>query len=314
MLRVALLEARKYESEFDPLREVVKDLSGIRIETIRSPFKDKGFDLLIATQLELTPQILDSTEVPVILVERADSANIWCSKIAQHPRVLRVWKESLIDPSLANTTRGRYHSWLMGNEKEPYSSPLSPTLLDKYRVMPGYWARPWKNHWRRYQEIKRDIDLHFRGTTDYGDPWVQNHRRSLLGVLKRLSKRWVVVCGGHKDYATYRNELLRSRIVVSPYGYGEVAIRDYEAIYAGAHLVKPPVEHFSTWGGTLRESVKRTHWDWSDLEEVVESILDGEQQGERLRSLRDQLWASAQTESLVRFYQQEITSVLDHGT
>jgi hypothetical protein len=43
------------------------------------------------------------------------------------------------------------------------------------------------------------------------------------------------------------DELRKSKIVFSPFGYGEVCWRDYEAFATGALLLKPTMSHVETF-------------------------------------------------------------------
>ena len=45
----------------------------------------------------------------------------------------------------------------------------------------------------------------------------------------------------------YRANILESKFVISPFGWGEICYRDYEAFMAGAALIKPDMSHLETW-------------------------------------------------------------------
>ena len=67
-----------------------------------------------------------------------------------------------------------------------------------------------------------------------------------------------------------------SKIVVSPFGWGEINVpRDYEVALSGSVLLKPDISHLSTWPDIFnKDTVVQYNWDLSNLLELVEKILD----------------------------------------
>ena len=73
----------------------------------------------------------------------------------------------------------------------------------------------------------------------------------------------------------YLRELAQSRICFSPFGYGEVCWRDYEAVFSGGLLVKPDMSHMETNPDVFvaNETYVPLRWDFDDLEDVVATYL-----------------------------------------
>jgi hypothetical protein len=73
----------------------------------------------------------------------------------------------------------------------------------------------------------------------------------------------------------YNNEVKKVQALISPFGWGEVCFRDFEAILNGAVLIKPSMDHLNTYPNIFQEN--KTYlpikWDGSDLIEVVEQIF-----------------------------------------
>ena len=69
--------------------------------------------------------------------------------------------------------------------------------------------------------------------------WYQNYRDAALRAMDPLAARWR--CSGYERIPRrkYLLELLRSRVVFSPFGWGEVCFRDYEAAAAARCLSSP---------------------------------------------------------------------------
>ena len=76
----------------------------------------------------------------------------------------------------------------------------------------------------------------------------------------------------------YLRELAESRIVVSPFGLGEITLRDFEIFLAGALALKPDMSHMETWPDLFRdgETIACHRWDLSDLEDKIEALLADE--------------------------------------
>ncbi|MDR3343235.1 MAG: glycosyltransferase [Treponema sp.] len=71
----------------------------------------------------------------------------------------------------------------------------------------------------------------------------------------------------------YYQELYDSQMVLSPFGWGEVCFRDFEAIISGALLLKPDMSHLKTWPDVYipYETYVPLNWDGTDIIEKVET-------------------------------------------
>ena len=73
----------------------------------------------------------------------------------------------------------------------------------------------------------------------------------------------------------YFRELCNSRIVISPFGFGEITLKDFEVFLTGGALLKPDVSHIETWPNFFRagETMLAHRWDLSDFEAVLEAAI-----------------------------------------
>ncbi len=73
----------------------------------------------------------------------------------------------------------------------------------------------------------------------------------------------------------YFSELRDSRLVVSPFGLGEITLKDFEVFLTGGLLVKPDMSHLETWPDLYRpdETMAAFAWDLSDFEAVIDRYL-----------------------------------------
>ena len=69
--------------------------------------------------------------------------------------------------------------------------------------------------------------------------------------------------------------MFNSKVVFSPFGWGELCFRDYEAVYCGCLLVKPSMDHVVTSPDIFEAGVTYVpvKWDLSDLTEKIEYYL-----------------------------------------
>ncbi|WP_020613947.1 glycosyltransferase [Sediminispirochaeta bajacaliforniensis] len=117
---------------------------------------------------------------------------------------------------------------------------------------------------------ERDIDVHARlGLVK--QPSLAEHRRLILQKIEG-DPRFLT---GEVGQRQYNHELSRSRIVLSPFGWGELCFRDFEAVLSGAVLLKPDMNHLETWPDIFvaGETYIPFAWDAKDLLEKVDAML-----------------------------------------
>lgn len=98
-------------------------------------------------------------------------------------------------------------------------------------------------------------------------------RNELVTLLaSRANPR--LVTGDFLNRRRYLDELRRCQTVISPFGYGEICFRDFEAFVVGAALIKPSVEHLTTFPEIFipGETYLPCRWDQSDLMELLDNI------------------------------------------
>lgn len=101
----------------------------------------------------------------------------------------------------------------------------------------------------------------------------------------------------------YLRELEHSKLCLSPFGYGEVCWRDYEAVHAGCLLLKPDMAHLQTEPDIFvpYDSYVPLRWDLSDLAEKVRHYLAHPEERCRIaRNARARLRAWATSDGFAR--------------
>lgn len=174
-----------------------------------------------------------------------------------------------------------------------FGSALDPQYLSKVRlgwnlgVTPRYryllrldrtFGRSWR---RRPIEINRRLELAGRkGPIE----WYQHYRDLSLEALEGVARNRVCTEAGRISPRRYLFEMMKSRIVFSPFGWGELCFRDYEAVCCGALLIKPSMEHLETSPDIFvpHETYVPVKWDLTDVEEVCRHYLSKPEEAARI--------------------------------
>jgi hypothetical protein len=237
--------------------------------------------ILMAQQFFITPSILEQNN-KIILLERADASISWCRREIKHPNVKKVMKVSILRPiELNNKCWGRYHSYIL----DPSSTPPCRIELeteDLKKLTPGvsYGTYDVMKRWLENSfdpDIDRPTLIHFAGTTHYGNQHeITRHRTSVMSEIRKIPGNHTLIDGRHIPRAVYDSTMKSSKIVVSPWGFGETAYRDYEALYAGAVLLKPDSNFVNSWPKIFENNLTYIPCSpfWDDLKDKVTYILD----------------------------------------
>nr|WP_315233243.1 glycosyltransferase [uncultured Albidiferax sp.] len=149
---------------------------------------------------------------------------------------------------------------------------LSPLMVDLFLGKPP-------------QVDSRDIDLHARIAVK-GVPWYQVMRQEAKDAVQKLSENGGIhiVSEGRVRRHKFFEEMMKSKICFSPFGYGEICWRDYEAYATGALLLKPDMVHLQVLPNVFvpNETYVPLQWDLSDFEEKVEEFLKNKERRTRI--------------------------------
>lgn len=121
----------------------------------------------------------------------------------------------------------------------------------------------------------RSIDLHARIAVK-GTEWYTLMRQEALDKVTHLEDRLKVVCRGRVTREEYFKELFDAKLCFSPFGYGEVCWRDFEAMFTGSLLLKPDMSHLDCYPEVFipNETYVPLAWDLGDFDEKVDYYLN----------------------------------------
>lgn len=116
--------------------------------------------------------------------------------------------------------------------------------------------------------FKRSRGFSCRMGIDYPRATVRWQREQIRKLLehrldtKKLNRR------------QYFQELTNSYVVVSPFGYGEITLKDFEVFLTGGILLKPDMSHMETWPNLFEDQVTMMshRWDLSNFLEILNEL------------------------------------------
>ena len=198
----------------------------------------------------------------------------------------------------------RHHAWSFAADAMAITAPLSAAATA--RILPG-WNIACDDRIARLlapaaapPAAGRTIDVLTRchvGT----DTWIHPLREPALAAIARLAPAWQVLAPHVRvSQQQYNRELANARLCISPFGYGELCWRDFEAIASGCLLVKPDTSHLHTFPDLFRpgETCVPVRWDFADLEARCLPYLQDETARQRMVALaRQRLLAACSAQS-----------------
>ena len=190
--------------------------------------------------------------------------------------------------NLTDFVHHRYNLSFVDDPIAARSSPVAANQLFKLRLGTNVASdrniiRLFDDYSTRRNITTRQYDVIFRGGVP--DDWMRYLRQDVAPALERLGEKYRIIKPvtrvSLKDY--YR-EMQRGRICISPFGYGEICWRDFEAIVCGCLLIKPDMSHVDTNPDIFRayETYVPVQWDFTDLVEKCSYYLNNEDERRRI--------------------------------
>ena len=258
-------------------------------------FVSENPDVILCTYVNETILALDK---PIIILEKfaAASVNEKTRAIIDHPLVIAVFKNrTLKNKRLDNNplVAGRYFNNIINeyaHAVEPeLLQPLSISALKKiHTVVWDLFGSAFKKKIERLKDYtvdydqERTIDIFFacdltEKTSKSGSHILFNwHRSKAIEAMRSITGINCVALTTKIDYWPYINNTQNSKIVVSPWGFGEYCWRDFEAIHCGAILIKPDTTFIKSIPNIYQNNITYVPCkpDFSDLHEIVQNILN----------------------------------------
>lgn len=299
MIRIKLYELDKHRNEcaFRPYLKAQNVLRDIGIEFTTSDsydyawiaqasFLDKKVSLQQSVETGL--EFLSKITGDYMLLDGQDSTSLMGSyEILRESNAMLLMKNSLLkDRSLYKQgwQLGRYY-WGEGD----YALSDFDSYSDKIVLSGTNWL---STHWSginvQWYDIDRPRQYDVSAMFQYPSPKVsmehgQNQsehydrfRRPLLQSIEGLDLRIAKLNNGERvTQQEYYERMFSSKIILAPFGYGEMAPRDLEAAMFGSVLIKPDMAYIDTAPDMFipYETYIPCAHDFSDLNEKINEIL-----------------------------------------
>lgn len=116
---------------------------------------------------------------------------------------------------------------------------------------------------------ERKMSLQCRFNTFYDKESVAYQRKAIARILtNRLQTKKV-------NRYFFFNELKKSKVVISPFGLGEITLKDFEVFITGGLLMKPDMSILQTWPDFYtKDTYVSFDWNLKNLCEKLELVLD----------------------------------------
>ena len=158
--------------------------------------------------------------------------------------------------------------------------------VSKIKLSGSNWLSTVSPYW--YSTFNKDMDVFAvfsypaKHNTEFCRPtnyFYDRHRERCINWLNMLPKNIKVSKlenGEHIPIDQYYDRMKRAKIVVAPFGYGEMAPRDIEAAMVGAVLIKPDMSHIESIPNVYisDQTYRPCAWDFSNLNEKIMDTLD----------------------------------------
>ena len=303
MLKIRIFEIEKHRNEttFRPYLQARDYFRQVGIDFV---FEGTKYDLAWVGQasyinrfvsykksMEDGIRFVNSIPGDIILFDGQDSASLMGSF-----DVLKGSKSKLLLKNSLYTEASDYlYPSTMGRKYWKYFSDLGYSvdagdlgIFDQIKLSGSNWLSTVNPVWYDYTRLEKDIDVFamfsYPGRTNREflhetNSFYDSHREKCINFLETLPKNIKIAKldrGEKVPLEQYYDLMRRSKIVVAPFGYGEMAPRDVEAAMIGAVLIKPSMDHLKSIPFVYEagKTYVDCKWDFSDLPELIENILD----------------------------------------
>ena len=298
MIKIKLYEVDKHRNEcaFRPYLNAQNILREIGIEFTTSDSYDYAWvaqSSFLNKKVSLEKSINDGLEFlskikgDYMLLDGQDSTSLIGSyEVFKESNALLLLKNSLLkDRSLykQGSALGR-HYWGAGDYKlKDFDNYSDKIVLSGTNWLSTHWAGI-KPQWYNIPNKQYDISAMFQypqGVDVYEHDQLQsihydNHRKPMMDVLDKLDCNIAKLENGVRvPQQEYYQKISSAKILLAPFGYGEMAPRDLDAAQFGAVLIKPDMSFIDTVPNVFEEGqtyIACKH-DYSDLEEKIDKVL-----------------------------------------
>lgn len=300
MIKIKLITAKRIvaQGQVHPLQRARSELHDLGYSFVENKCDyTMAQTYIVNSKMDKAREFLGQIQTPIILLDDAASTGTQKMRFLRIPGVIGYIKKQLLRKRYLykqRYPRKRYHYYLLAR----LSSALDGSVA-KDRYVDDEVLTKVHLGWNLglAQRVgmtigkppsftdQRDIDIHFSirpkhksriETDNIGkiDNHYTYHRVGCCSQFDRIVAKHGFSESGKAFGREYLNKMTQSKMCLSPLGLGEICWRDFEAISAGAVLIKPDMDHIETWPDVFVpwETYIPVAWDWSDLEDVLVEV------------------------------------------
>lgn len=323
MIKIKIYELDKHRNEttLRPLLFAKELFYDVGIEFVTDGKCDFAFvgqasvidkKLSIKDSVEKGIKFLKNVKEPFFIFDGQDAASlIGIYELFDHVNPIYVFKNSLYknkEDYLLKSMNGRSY-WPTGNYYLP-----NLNHFNKIKLSHSNWLSTIIPKWSPYEKEKNfDVcalfgrfDKEVLEHIENQSPHYNSFRQLLLDNLDSKYNTIKLTNGIRFSQSEYYNHMFNSKILLSPFGCGEIAIRDLESIMFGNVLIKPDMSHIDTLPNVYidNETYIACKHDFSDINEKIDYVLSDykniqEKLTENFRKLYKELYSR---ERLVMYY------------
>jgi hypothetical protein len=180
---------------------------------------------------------------------------------------------AIMPPITIEEARDLKLSWNLGIGNYPKTRLRKGIALRAVEALGPHAARPFLIDPRAYgasTPARNAVSSRFGMSFDRRT--VSFHRQVFI---EEARKKPEVFLRDRVPLAEFNRELREVKAVLSPFGWGEVCFRDFEAVLNNSILIKPSMDHVETWPDIYRpgESYVPVDWDAKGLIAAAAGIL-----------------------------------------
>ena len=142
-----------------------------------------------------------------------------------------------------------------------YSQSLIGDIRKKIYRNSGKMLSAKISHSWTFPDGNRKINLSARFGISYSRQTVRYQREKIREILPEISNLPKLT------RKKYFSELENSKIMIAPFGFGEITLREFEGFITGCLILKPNMQHIETWPNFYipDETIIEHDWDLSDF-------------------------------------------------
>lgn len=219
------------------------------------------FDVLPYVDLYFKKQILVNKEA---YYKKMYGGRIWCD---YYHKKLGIQDSELEKLSYETLDKAYEHkiklSWNVGLG-DLFTKSKFKKIIYRNKYAPFVFTEP---------SINRKYDLHYRGSTSSSLALFQ--RNETIKLLKLFDKMALPDTSKKVPYKEYVREVQNSRVIISPFGWGEICGRDFEAFMHGCTLIKMDMDHMITYPDIYikNKTYLPIDWDFNNFNDTMEYIM-----------------------------------------